>query len=104
MKEIQECRFWRGQLIHHRRYGYRGVIFDVDPSCMADDEWYRGNRSQPTREQPWYHVLVDKAEHTTYVAEENLEDDELGERIQHPLIDELFDTFQDGRYVRAFDA
>ena len=51
--------FESGQLVRHRRYGYRGVVVDRDEFCQADDEWYSKNQTQPNRDQPWYHVLVD---------------------------------------------
>ena len=47
---------------------------------------------------PWYHVLVDGAEHPTYVAERHLESDERGEPIAHPLVGEICGDFQEGRY------
>lgn len=90
-------KFRIGQVIHHRRYDYRGVIVDMDPECKAPDEWYYGNRTQPPRDEPWYHVLVHGGQET-YVAEENLEPDTSGEEVDHPLVDKLFPTFQDGRY------
>jgi len=90
-------RFELGQLVHHRRYHYRGVIAAADPLCLASDDWYRRNMTQPSREQPWYHVLVDGG-HETYVAEENLEADRVGEPIDHPMIDRVFAVFSEGRY------
>ena len=73
MKRIKTCKFEPGQIVHHQYYGYKGVIYDVDNCCEAEDAWYYQNRTMPDRNQPWYHVLVDGADHTTYVAEENLE-------------------------------
>ena len=90
-------RFVTGQLIHHRRYSYRGVIVSADDRCLADDTWYERNQTQPDRHQPWYHVLVDGGRET-YVAEENLEPDPLSEPIEHPLVGRLFPTFYQGRY------
>ena len=87
-----------GQLVRHRRYGYRGVVAGWDPACEADDQWYWANATQPDRDQPWYHVLVHGKSHTTYVAEENLEAYEGGEQVVHPLTRELFDAFASGRY------
>ena len=87
-----------GQLVQHRRYGYRGVIARRDERCLASEAWYLGNMTQPRREQPWYHVLVHGGEHTTYVAQENLEEDTGGEQVIHPLAKELFEYFHGGRY------
>ena len=81
-------------------FNYRGVIFDVDPVFMGSEEWYETvARSRPPKDQPWYHVLVHDAVHTTYVAQRNLEPDGTSEPIVHPLIDELFSGRKDGIYV-----
>ena len=88
-----------GQLIQHKRYGYRGAIAGRDDRCRASDEWYHSNQTTPAREQAWYHVLVHGGRHTTYVAEENLELDQGGEQIVHPLTKMLFEYFHKGRYA-----
>lgn len=96
-----KAKFDVGQLIHHRLFDYRGVIFDVDPEFQGSEEWYRRvARSRPPRDQPWYHVLVDGGDTVTYPAEENLEEDPTGLPVEHPLLDEFFDTFKHGRYLR----
>lgn len=92
-------KFSSGDVIHHKRYEYRGVIVSSDFQCMADDAWYFRNQTQPRRDQPWYHVLVDGGRET-YVAEENIELDETGAPVTHPLVDRIFPTFQGGRYYR----
>lgn len=97
MKLLTDFRFVSGQVVRHRRYGYRGVIAAMDASCTAPDEWYYRNQTQPDRNQPWYQVLVDGG-NETYVAEENLEIDDSGEAIDHPLVPRRFPTFVNGRY------
>ena len=92
--------FQVGDVIHHRRYGYRGVIAERDQSCRADEAWYHRNQTQPNRNQPWYHVLVDGGEHTTYVAGENLEPDPSGEPVRHPIVEQMFASFFKGRYYK----
>ena len=87
-----------GAIVHHRKYDYRGVIVSFDPHCRADDQWYHGNRTQPSRDQPWYHVLVDRSESTTYVAEENLEKATTVDPIEHPLLVHFFSAYYRGRY------
>ena len=88
-----------GQIVHHKRFGYRGVIFDADPTFQGTEEWYEHvAKSRPPKDKPWYHVLVDGAAHTTYVAERHLEADGSERPIRHPLIDDLFTGFGDGRY------
>ena len=88
--------------MHHRRFDYRGVIVDVDATFKGTESWYQQMAtSRPPKDAPWYHVLVDKAQHTTYVAERNLEQDELREPIKHPLLDSFFTKFESGRYLRS---
>ena len=89
-----------GQIGHRRLFDYRGVVVDLDATFAGSDEWYEGvARSRPPKDEPWYHVLVDGAEHSTYVAERNLEADESGRPIRHPAIDIFFDELRDGAYV-----
>ena len=94
------AKFFVGQIVHHNLFDYRGVIFDIDATYQGTDEWYEVvARSHPPKDLPWYHVLVDGAEHTTYVAERHLEPDEQGDPIHHPLVAELCREFQEGRYL-----
>jgi len=92
--------FMPGDLVCHRRYGYRGVVVAQDSSCEADDKWYLANRTQPEKEQPWYHVLVHDSSSVTYAAQTSLEADDSAEQIPHPYVSEFFDGFVDGSYVR----
>ncbi len=93
--------FTVGTLVRHRLFGYRGVIFDVDAEFLGSEEWYAVMaRSRPPRDAPWYHVLVHGQEHTTYVAERNLREDEAPQAVEHPLLESLFDAFENGRYRR----
>ena len=95
------ARFRVGQLVHHRLFDYRGVIFDVDPSFLGSDEWYESMaRSRPPKDRPWYHVLVHETVHTTYVAERNLEPDLTGNPIAHPILGRFFEELRDGIYRR----
>ena len=93
-----------GQIVHHVRYDYRGLVIGYDATCKAGDSWYehqtKGKGYNPTKQQPWYHVLVDGATHQTYVAQQNLKpgDDRLP--INHPMVRQNFATFLDGRYYR----
>jgi heat shock protein HspQ len=93
-------RFQVGDVVHHRRYDYRGVVLAADALCQAPDDWYLRNQTQPDRNQPWYRVLVDGGRET-YVAQENLEPDDVGEAVDHPLVPLFFPTFHAGRYHRA---
>lgn len=96
---LATARFQPGQLVRHRRFDYRGVIIEVDAHFEGTKEWYdRVARSHPPKDAPWYHVLPDAAEHTTYVAEQNLETDRDLQPIDHPLLKYVFDGFENGRY------
>ncbi len=93
------AKFSVGQIIHHKRFDYRGVIIDVDPVFAGTEEWYeRMARSRPPKDQPWYHVLVDGGETQTYVAERNLEPDELGEPVRHPRLRDYFAEMGESGY------
>ncbi len=92
--------FSKGQIVKHKRYGYRGVIVDYTETCNADELWYQSNQSQPNRNQPWYHVLVHNANHTTYAAQGGLELDDSHKSVIHPLVQIFFSEMKDGRYIR----
>ena len=96
----QEAQFHTGQLVKHKRYGYRGVVVAFDMECEADEKWYQSNQSKPERNQPWYHVLVDGTMQNTYAAETNLSEDTSVEPITHPLVPYFFEDFEDGGYIR----
>ena len=103
MVETATARFHAGQIVQHRQYRYRGVIFDVDPCCLAGEELYVSD-TLPERGQPWYHVLVDGSEVVTYVAESSLIADRNHAPVDHPLVSVVFGSYQDGRYFRGLDA
>ena len=95
------ARFRIGQPIHHLKFGYRGVVIDVDPQFAGTDEWYdRVARSRPPKDKPWYHVLVHDSPTMTYVAERHLEPDLSGEPVVNPSLSDYFDAFDAGLYVR----
>lgn len=96
MNEIPELtgNFRIGQIVMHRRFGYRGVVYDVDPRFMLSEQWYeKVALSRPPKDRPWYRVLVDNADQTTYVAERNLRPSVDHQPIQSPLIDSFFHGF-----------
>jgi heat shock protein HspQ len=92
--------FRPGQLIKHRRYGYRGVVVDFDLECKAGEDWYQSNNTKPEKMQPWYHVLVHDSTSTTYAAQTSLIPDESTDKIHHPWLDYFFEGFEDGWYLR----
>ncbi len=97
------CKFSIGQIIHHLRFDYRGVIVDVDADFQGSEEWYREMaKSKPPRDKPWYHVLVDQSNTTTYVAEQNLEEEPSPQPVHHPLVAQYFNCFEEGCYQTNF--
>ncbi len=94
-----EAKFQVGEIISHRLFDYLGVIYDVDPVFSGSDIWYEQvARSRPPKNRPWYHVLVDGADHTTYVAEQNLSVIEEKQPINHKLVEIYFSEFNGTRY------
>ena len=92
-----------GKAVKHKRFGFRGVIFDVDPEFSNSDEWYDSIPAEirPRKDQPFYHLLAENSESTyiAYVSEQNLLWDETGDPVGHPQVDDFFSTIQNGRYV-----
>ncbi|WP_018953788.1 heat shock protein HspQ [Thioalkalivibrio sulfidiphilus] len=96
---MSQAIFSIGQIIHHRLFGYRGVVVDVDPVFQGTEEWYaQVAQSQPPRDEPWYHVLVDGEAVETYVAQQNLEPGDASEPIEHPYTEAFFTGFVNGVY------
>jgi heat shock protein HspQ len=98
---ITQLKFSVGELVHHRLFGYRGVIVDVDKNFQATEEWYQAvAKSHPPKNKPWYHVIVHDSEQATYVAEQNLETDDELAPINHPMVEQFFSKFEHGKYRR----
>jgi heat shock protein HspQ len=99
---IVSARFGVGDVVRHRMFDFRGVIFDVDPVFANSEEWYEAIPAEirPTKEQPFYHLLAENDESTyvAYVSQQNLVGDASGGPVDHPGIDELFGAFENGRY------
>jgi heat shock protein HspQ len=88
--------------VRHRLFGFRGVIFDVDPQFANSEEWYQSIPAEvrPRKDQPFYHLLAQNSEteYVAYVSEQNLLEDRTGEPVRHPQIREMFLKSPDGRY------
>jgi len=92
-------KFAVGQIVRHRKVGYRGVVYGVDGEFSLSEEWYEQVAvSRPPKDRPCYHVLVDGAAHTTYVAERHLEPCTDLSQIAHPLLGQYFETYDGRRY------
>lgn len=95
----KQAKYAIGQIVQHRLFDYRGVIYEVDPEFMLTEEWYEQvARSRPPKDQPWYHVLVDQGQQSTYVAERNLAPADNLAPIQHADLDLYFSGYADGLY------
>jgi heat shock protein HspQ len=99
---VAHADFSIGEVVRHRLFDFRGVIFDVDPVFANSEEWYQAipEDVRPPKEQPFYHLLAENAEasYVAYVSQQNLIADEEDEPIDHPAIAGLFDRFSKGRY------
>jgi heat shock protein HspQ len=101
MKE-RRAKYAIGDVVRHRVYPFRGVIFDVDPTFSNTEEWYNSipEDVRPAKDQPFYHLFAENAEteYIAYVSEQNLVPDTSDEPVRHPQVDEVFDVDEDGRY------
>lgn len=100
---MKTAKFAIGQVVRHRIFPFRGVIFDVDPTFNNTEEWYQAipKEVRPRKDQPFYHLLAENSEteYIAYVSEQNLLEDESGEPVRHPQLRELFDRTPDGHYA-----
>ena len=100
--QIPEARFAIGDIVRHRLFDFRGVIFDVDPEFSNSEEWYEAipEDLRPAKNQPYYHLLAENAEsaYIAYVSQQNLLVDDSDEPVDHPGIATMFDRLEDGRY------
>jgi heat shock protein HspQ len=103
---IRTAKFQIGDIVKHRVFDFRGVIYDVDPIFANSEEWYQAIPAEvrPRKDQPFYHLLAENAETTyvAYVSEQNLLPDDSGQPIRHPQVPELFGQLSGGRYQRRF--
>ena len=103
---VGRARFAPGDIVRHRMFDFRGVVFDIDPVFANSDEWYEAipEEIRPAKEQPYYHLLAENGDssYIAYVSQQNLVADGEGGPIDHPQIDAMFDGLDHGRYrVRA---
>ena len=100
--DMPVARFAIGDVVRHRIFDFRGVIFDVDPVFANSDEWYDSipEALRPSKDQPFYHLLAENAETTyvAYVSQQNLVPDDSDQPVDHPAIGTMFDRLEGGRY------
>ncbi len=95
------AKFGIGQVVRHRLFSFRGVIFDVDPEFNNTEEWWNSipEEIRPRKDQPFYHLLAEneETEYVAYVSEQNLLIDENSEPVRHPQVRDYFESFDSGR-------
>lgn len=100
---ILHARFSIGDVVRHRLFDFRGVIFDVDPVFANTEEWYEAipEAVRPRKDQPFYHLLAENMDssYVAYVSQQNLVVDDSDEPVDHPAIPGLFGDYADGRYA-----
>ena len=108
MIKARTAKFQIGQIVRHRIFSFRGVIFDIDPEFNNTEEWWLSipEDVRPRKDQPFYHLLSEnsESEYVAYVSEQNLLPDETGQPLRHPQVSELFEDLSNGifrfRYVQ----
>lgn len=99
---VGKARFAPGEIVRHRLFGFRGVIFDIDPVFANSEEWYESipEQMRPSKDQPFYHLLAenDDSSYIAYVSQQNLVADGEAGPVDHPQIGEMFDGLEGGRY------
>jgi heat shock protein HspQ len=99
---LSKARFGIGNVVRHRIFDFRGVVFDIDPVFANSEEWYESIPAEvrPAREQPFYHLFAENGDssYIAYVSQQNLLEDGDGGPVDHPNVAELFERFDNGRY------
>ncbi|WP_311269224.1 heat shock protein HspQ [Sphingobium sp. WCS2017Hpa-17] len=99
---IVHARFSIGDVVKHRMFGFRGVVFDIDPVFANSEQWYEAipEHARPDKQQPFYHLLAENGEssYVAYVSQQNLAADDSDEPVDHPAITGMFGSYADGKY------
>jgi heat shock protein HspQ len=101
---FRQGKFAVGQIVRHRLYAFRGVIYDVDPTFNNSEDWYQSIPAErrPSKDQPFYHLLAQNAQggpYEAYVSEQNLVADGENGPVKHPMIDTMFERIAGDRYL-----
>jgi heat shock protein HspQ len=104
-RRMRQAKFRLGDVVRHRFYPFRGIIFDVDPVFASTEEWWESIPAEirPRKNQPYYHLLAEneQTEYVAYVSEQNLLPDDSGQPLRHPQVNELF-VEEGGRYLATY--
>jgi heat shock protein HspQ len=99
---VSRAKFGIGEVVRHRFFDFRGVIFDIDPVFNNSEEWYDSipEHVRPRKDQPFYHLLAENGDssYIAYVSQQNLEDDGDEGPVDHPEVREMFGKWLDGKY------
>lgn len=91
------AKFNIGDLVVHKRQGYRAVVIDVDPLFQASGRY---NPQAVKRDfcvrNPWYRLLVDESSQMTYVEESLLVFDSSRQWIDNPKVQHYLEQGQAG--------
>lgn len=102
MKTTRTAKFTIGQVVRHRLFPFRGIVFDIDPEFANTEEWYQSIPAErrPRKDQPFYHLYAENAEteYVAYVSEQNLLPDETGKPCRHPMVPDMFEGPVGGAY------
>jgi heat shock protein HspQ len=102
MSKILIAKYKIGQVVKHRLYSFRGVVFDIDPEFNNTEEWWQSIPAEvrPRKDQPFYHLFAENAEseYVAYVSEQNLLPDASDAPIRHPQVAQEFVRDEAGDY------
>lgn len=97
----RHAKFTIGEVVRHKVFPFRGVVFDVDPEYSNTEEWWNAIPAEirPSKDQPFYHLLAenDESEYVAYVSEQNLEHDESGAPLRNAQVYQIFDCSPSGQ-------
>ena len=100
--KMRQAKYKIGQIVRHRIFSFRGVVFDIDPTFSNTEEWWLAipEDMRPSKDQPFYHLLAENSEteYIAYVSEQNLLPDDTGEPIRHSQLSEIFIKDKSGGY------
>ena len=100
--KARAAKFGIGQVVKHRIFPFRGIIFDVDPVFDNTEEWWLAipEEIRPSKDQPFYHLFAENAqtEYLAYVSEQNLLPDTSGEPLRSAQVRDIFERDPSGSY------
>ncbi|NQY15757.1 MAG: heat shock protein HspQ [Henriciella sp.] len=102
---MRQAKYQIGQVLRHRLFDFRGVVFDVDPVFNNTDEWYESipEEVRPAKDQPYYHLFAEneRTHYVAYVSEQNLVPDDSDTRVSHPDIASMFELTDQGYVLKS---